>query len=130
MRFPDDRPAHRDALPLTTGEVLRFAVEEVFKSEDVRRLTDPARDLFLVDLLQLERERHVPEHRHVRIQGVVLEHHRDVAFPRWEVVDNLLADLHGSLGDALEAGDHPQDRRLAAAGWADEHHELTVVDLE
>ena len=34
------------------------------------------------------------------------------------------------VGDLLEAGDHAQQRGLAAAGRADEHHELAVADLE
>ena len=33
------------------------------------------------------------------------------------------------LADFLEPGDHPQQRRLAAAGRADEHAELAVGDL-
>ena len=31
-------------------------------------------------------------------------------------------------GDVLEAGDHPQQGRLAAAGGADQHDELAVAD--
>ena len=33
-------------------------------------------------------------------------------------------------GHVLEAGDHPQQRRLAAPGRPDEHDELPVGDLE
>ena len=46
------------------------------------------------------------------------------------VVDDALADPEDALGDLLEAGDHAQRRRLAAAGRADEDHELAVLDLE
>ena len=34
------------------------------------------------------------------------------------------------LGHLLEAGDHAEERRLAAAGGADEHEELARLDLE
>ena len=34
------------------------------------------------------------------------------------------------LGDVLEAGEHAQRRRLAAAGRADEHEELAVGDVD
>ena len=44
------------------------------------------------------------------------------------VVDDALADPEHALGDLLEPGDHPQRGRLAAAGRADEHHELPVAD--
>ena len=35
-----------------------------------------------------------------------------------------------SLGDLLESRDHPQRRRLAAAGRPDHHHQLTVLDRQ
>ena len=35
-----------------------------------------------------------------------------------------------AVADLLEAGDHPKRGRLAAAGRADEHHELAVANLE
>ena len=54
-------------------------------------------DLVLRHLLQLEPERHVVEHGHVRIQRVVLEHHGDVALLRRHVVDDAVADAHCSL---------------------------------
>jgi hypothetical protein len=47
-----------------------------------------------------------------------------------EVVDHLVADPQLALGDVLEPGDHPQRGRLAAARWADEDHELAVLDVE
>ena len=41
-----------------------------------------------------------------------------------------VADEDFAAGDFFEAGDHAQRRRLAAAGRADQHHELAVGDLE
>src|SRR5690606_22855334 len=69
-------------------------------------------------------------HRHVRVEGVVLEDHRDVAVLRCPLVDHLAADLQLPRGDVLEAGDHPQRGRLAAARGADQDHELAVADLQ
>jgi hypothetical protein len=102
----------------------------VLEVEDPRGLLDLLVDLGLVDLGELEREAHVVPHGHVRIQGVVLEHHRDVAILRSEVVDDLVADEHLALGDVLEPGDHPQGGRLPTTGRADEDHELAVADQE
>ena len=42
--------------------------------------------------LHLEREADVVAHRHVRVERVVLEDHRDVAILRLEVVDDPAAD--------------------------------------
>ena len=47
-----------------------------------------------------------------------------------DVVDDPVVDDDLAAGDRLEAGDHPQDRALAAAGRADQHNELAVADLE
>ena len=69
-------------------------------------------------------------HGHVRIQRVVLEHHRDVPIPRREIVDDVVADPDDALGDVLEPGDHSQRRRLAGAGRADQDHELSIRNRE
>ena len=75
-------------------------------------------------------KRHVLEHGHVRVERVVLEHHRDVALLRRDVVDHAAADRDLAVGDLLQPGDHAQQRRLAAARRADQHAELAVVDLD
>src|SRR5205814_7085317 len=66
----------------------------------------------------------------VLVERVVLEHHRDVAVARRQVVDHLAADPDLAARDVLEPGDHAQGRRLAAARGADKGHELPVGDLE
>ena len=126
----DDRPAEGDALALAAGELLGLAVEQLLELEDPGRLVDPLLDVRLGDLAQLEAEREVVADRHVRVERVALEHHRDVAVLRRDVVDDLVADAELALADLLEPGDHPQARRLPAARGADEHHELAVTDLE
>ncbi len=77
-----------------------------------------------------QREADVLRDRHVRVERVVLEHHRHVAVARLQVVDDTLADPDLALADLLEAGDHAQRRRLAAARRPDEDDELPVVDVE
>ena len=63
------------------------------------------------------------------IEGVVLEHHGDVAGFGRRVVHHRPADRDLAVGDVLEAGDHPKQGGLAAAGRADENQELAVVDV-
>jgi len=55
---------------------------------------------------------------------------RDIAMVRRQHRHVAVADHDRAVGDLLEAGDHAQQRRLAAARGADEHHELAVLDLE
>ena len=57
-------------------------------------------------------------HRHMRIERVVLEHHRDVAVARAHVVDDLAADLDVARIGVFEPGDRAQQRALAAARTA------------
>ena len=45
-------------------------------------------------------------------------------------VDALAVDPDVAAADLLQAGDHAQQRRFAAARRADEHHELAVRDVE
>ena len=88
------------------------------------------RDLVLGDAGDLQREAHVVGDGHVRVQRVVLEHHRDVAVLRRHVGDVAVADEDVARVDVLEAREHAQRRGLAAARGADEDEELAVLDLE
>ena len=69
-------------------------------------------------------------HRHVRVERVVLEHHRDVPVLRRHVGDVPVTDEDLALVDLLQPGEHPQGGGLAASGRADEDHELAVADLQ
>ena len=125
-----DRPPHGDALALAAGQLARLAVEQLAQVEEARRLVDALVDRALRKFAQLERKRDVLAHRHLRIERVVLEHHRDVAVARRDIVDDLAVDRDRAAADRFQPGDHAQQRRLSAAGRADENHELAVVDLE
>ena len=66
----------------------------------------------------------------MRVERIRLEHHRDVALPRSDVVDDPLADEDPPLGHVLEPGEHPQRSRLPAAGRTDEDEEFPVDDVD
>src|SRR5581483_11087287 len=126
----DDGPAHRDPLSLAAGKRARLPLQERLEIEDLRRPPDPLPDLLLRRPLDLQREGDVVVDGEVRVERVALEDHRDVAALRREPVDHPLPDPHDAVADLLEAGDHTERRRLAAAGRPDEHHELAVLDRE
>jgi hypothetical protein len=130
LRLPHDRPPHRDPLALATGEVGGLALQVLVQLQDVGRLVDPPPHLGVVHLGQPERERDVLEDAEVRVQRVVLEHHRQVALARRLVVDPGSSDDHVAAGDVLQPDDHAEQGRLPAAGRADEDHELAVVDVQ
>ncbi len=129
-RLAHERAADRDALTLTAGEGGRLAVEELREPERLRSVRNPPRPLLLRDLPPLQPELEVLVDGHMRVQRVVLEHHRDVAVLRRGVADIDAPDHDRAARQLLQSGHQPQERRLPAAGGADEHHELPLADLE
>jgi hypothetical protein len=117
-------------LALTARERLRLAVEVLGEPEHLRGLLHTLVALLHGHLRHLQREAHVLRDAHVRVEGVVLEDHRDVAVLGREVGDVAVTDPDGARVHLLQAREHAQGRGLAAAGGADEHHELAVVDLQ
>jgi hypothetical protein len=125
-----DRAPERDALALAAGELARLALEQALDAEDAGRLLHALGDLGTVEFAHLQAERHVVVDAHVRVQRVILEHHGDVAIHRRQIVDDFVADQDVARGDRLESRHHAQGRGLAAAGRADQHHELLVADFQ
>ena len=130
LGLTDDGATHGDALTLATREGLRLAGQVVLEVEELGGLEHAGGALLLADAGDLEREAHVLGDRHVRVQRVVLEHHRDVAVLRRDVGDVAVADEDAAGVDLFEAGQHAQRRGLATAGGADEDEEFAVGDLE
>ena len=130
MRLADDRPADRDTLPLPARELLGFAVQQFVDAEDVGGLLHPLVDFRFGKLAHFQPEAQVVADVHVRIEGVILEDHGDVAVLGLDVVDQPVADEDLAGCHRLEAGDHSQRRGLAAAGRPHQHGELPVVDLD
>ena len=129
-RLAHDRATHRHALALPARQCRRPAVEQILETQHVGHLFDPRGDLSLRRAAHLEAVPQVLAHGHVRVQRVALEDHRDVAVARREVGHVAAADRDRARGHLLEAGEHPQERALAAPRRPDEHHELAVLDAE
>ncbi len=66
----------------------------------------------------------------MRIQGVVLEYHSDVAILRSDVVAQPAVNIQLALGDILQAGNHAQRGGLSAAGRADQNDKFLIGDLQ
>ena len=130
LRLAHDRATHGDPLTLTTRERLRLAVEVLHQPQDLGGLLDALLALLGRHLGHLQGEAHVVGHAHVRVERVVLEHHRDVAVLGRQRGDVAVADEDLAVVDLLEPGKHPQGGGLAASGGSDEDHELSVFDLQ
>ena len=130
LRLAHQRPADGDALALAAGELRRPAVEEFSSCSMLRDFVGALLDHVLRRLGDAERERDVLAHRHVRVERVGLEHHGDAPLGRRHVGDVDAVDEDLPCGDHLEAGDHAQQRGLAAAGRPEQGAELALVDGE
>jgi hypothetical protein len=78
------------------GELARPALEERPELEDLRRALDAFLDLRRRHAADAQPIRHVLVHRHVRVERVVLEHHRDVPVLRFHIVHDPVADRRSS----------------------------------
>ena len=130
LRITHDGAAEGDALTLAAGERLRLAVEQLLDGQDLRSFTHELVDLILRLLAQLQAKRHVIVYGHVRIECVVLEHHRDIAVLRSHIVDQTIADVKLTLGNLFKTRDHTERRGLAAAGRADQNDKLLILDVQ
>src|SRR3954453_6510720 len=113
LRVAHERAAERHPLLLAARELARLAVQQRLELDRRRRAAHPRVDLVLRRLAPPEREREVVVDRHLRVQRVVLEDHRDVALARGDAIDHPLADPDLALGDRLEPGRHPPRGRVA-----------------
>jgi hypothetical protein len=130
FRPPHDGAAERDTLAVAAGEPGDRLVEDVIDPQEPRRLLHTPLDFSARRSLCFQREADVLAHVHVRIKGEELKDESDVPL-RGAPESHVLAveqDLSG--GRQLQAGDHAQRRRLAAAGRPEHDEELAVRDGE
>src|SRR5205823_14034900 len=125
-----DRPAQRHALSLPPRGLRRRALERGGEGGPVGGLLDPPRDLRRRDPTHLEAEGDVAPHREVRVEGVALKHHRDVALTGREMRDVVVSDEDLACARLLEPGDAAEHGRLAAGRRPEQYEELAVAHVE
>ena len=129
-RHVDQRTGECDALLLATRQLIRASAGELSQLHDVEHFLGAPDGVRFVDLLGAQAERHVVEHRHVREQGVLLEHGVDVALMRRHIGDVAALEQNATTRRLFEAGDHLEQRRLAAARRSEQREELASPNRE
>src|SRR5512138_3268757 len=66
----------------------------------------------------------------MRVERVILEHHRNVAILGWNVVHDPAIDRDRPTRCRFEPSHHAQGRRFAAPRGSDQDDEFLVADLE
>jgi hypothetical protein len=130
LRPVGDRPGQGDPLLLAARQLAGAALHGRLQLEAGPGLGGGAVPLGLGHPLDLERVGDVVQHRHVRVQGVVLEHHGHLPPARLDPGHVAPADLDGARGRGLQPGDGPQQGGLAAARRAEQGEELPVLDAQ
>ena len=129
-RLDDERTRQRNALLLAAGELAGLAGGQRRNLHQLQRLLHAAVDLLLVHLARLEAVGHVLLDGQVRKDRVILEHHADVALVRGHIVDAVFAKVEIAALDGVKAGDHAQQRGLAAAGRSQQGEELALFNVQ
>ncbi len=104
FRLAHESAADGDALALTAGEGLGKSVENVSEAELVGGGVYAGYDFGVGDFPELETEGEVLENGEVRVEGVILENHRQVAVLGREVIYNATGYGNSASVRGLETG--------------------------
>ncbi|MGY4597907.1 hypothetical protein ACVWXL_005653 [Bradyrhizobium sp. GM22.5] len=129
-RLGDRRARQRHALLLAAGELRRQAIGELRQPHLLDHGIGCAEAIGLGLAADAQCEGDILAHGQMREQRVGLKHHRGASLHRREPDDVLAADHDLAGGRVLVAGDHTQNRGLAAAGRTDEAAIGAIGDLE
>ena len=125
-----DGAGERDALLLPARQLCGVLVPLVGKADEIEQLPHPVPDLGARAPLAFQPVGDVARHRHVREQGVGLEHDPEVAFGGRKRRDVRARLFHGPRALDVEPGNRPQQGGLAASRGAEKAYELAFQDIE
>ena len=94
------------------------------------RAGDARRTLGSRHLAHLERVGNVLFHRHVRIQSVILEHHRHIPLLRPHLIDAHTVEQNVTFARVFQTRNHAHRRSLAAARGAEQHQKFAIRNLQ
>ena len=126
----DEGPGQRDALLLPAGQLPGPASLVAREPDQLERLARSPPLLLLLIALLAQAVADVLGDVHVREQRVVLEDGVDAAPVRRDAGDRPAGEEDLALGRLLEASDHAERRRLAAARRPEQARERTARDPE
>ena len=124
------RASECDALLLAAGELVRLAFGVFGHLHQAQYFVDAFADFGGGDFVLFQAEGDVLLHRHVREEGVALEHHIDGAVVGGEGGDVLAVEDDAALRGRFHAGQHPQQGGFARAGAAEQGEDFVLFDVE
>ena len=130
LRTVDERARQGDPLRLAAGQRRDVALGELRQAHELEVARHELGDLRLGHPAQAQPERHVVEHVEMREQRHALEHEVHGALVGRQPRDVPAVDEDAAVVREVEAGDHAQERRLAAPARSEQAHELALGDVE
>ncbi len=131
FRLYDQRARKSRPLLLAAGQLGWIAVGQRTELHHVEHGAGSRRDLGARQPAQRQAVGDILRDRHMRPERIALEDHRHVATLRRQAAalpgQAPPADVDLARGRRDEAGDQPQRRALAAAGWADHAEQFAVA---
>ena len=118
------------ALLLAARQLSGPPLLQAFQPYELEGAADAGAPVFWGEAAHLEGEGEVVAHRHVREEGVVLEHHADAAAAGRQVVHRAAGDADDAGGGRLEPGQHHQAGCLARSGGPEQGEELALGNLQ
>ncbi len=119
-------PCQRHTLLLTTGDFRDLAVRHRLHLYERQHFSDGCRDLVSRFAEHFQTKGNVLPHRHVRKQGVALEHGVHRSAERRQACNILTIEFNRARRRLLETSQQPQQSRLSATGRPEQGEELTV----
>ena len=115
---------------LTTGQLVRVTFGQVTELDQLQQFLSGALGVGLL----ADTEGDVFRHTQVGEQGVILEHHADMAFLRRKgktgAGNHFTCQFDLAFQDWLETGDGAQGGGLAAARWAEQAADVARVEVQ
>ena len=118
-RVVNQRTGDGDALLLAARKLGHLAHQLLVAQLHLfAHFADAAVDIGFIHLVYAQAEGDIFINAHRREQGIILEHHADIAFFHRHVGDILALNDHAALGGLDEAGDGAQRGGFSASGGA------------
>ena len=121
------RPGDGHALLLAAGELGGMALHHRIHVDELGDIHGALEALGLGHLLHFQREADVLQHRHVRVERVILEHQADAALFRGHVGHVVVVEVDLAARDRQDARQHVEDGGLAAARRAEQGDQFPVL---
>jgi len=127
-RFIDDGAGNRDALLLAAGKIVDAALLKALEVDELQGVFDLVVDIGLRLVFDLQSERNVLRHIHMREEGVVLKDHVQLALVGGKSRDVFSFEEDFAGIRSFKASEDSEGCRLAAAGRAEQGKELVFMD--